>query len=79
MHLQVKIPPVQHVRHESVDEIETPPVQTKRKISPNRDLPGPSNSVEYGPETKRQKVNNVRNPLFFSLFYFMLIFFYKYK
>lgn len=28
----------------------------KKKLSPNTDIPGPSNSVDYTPEIKRQKL-----------------------
>ena len=57
---QVKVAPVQHVKHESIEEsIENLPVGNKRKLSPNRDPPSSSNPVEHGPEQKRQKANNV--------------------
>jgi len=56
---QVKAMPVQHVRHESIEEVENLPVSNKRKPSPSRDPPGPSNPVEHGPELKRQKTTNV--------------------
>jgi len=54
----VKAAPVQHVRHESIEEVENLPVSNKRKPSPNRDPPGPSNPVEHGSEQKRQKTTN---------------------
>ncbi|KYQ58343.1 Transcription initiation factor TFIID subunit 2 [Trachymyrmex zeteki] len=55
---EVKVAPVQHVKHESIEEpIENLPVGNKRKLSPNRDPPVSSNPVEHGPEQKRQKTN----------------------
>lgn len=55
---EVKAAPVQHVRHESIEEVENLPVSNKRKPSPSKDPPGPSNPVEHGPEPKRQKTTN---------------------
>lgn len=65
---QVKTAPVQHVRHESIEEVENLPVSNKRKPSPNKDPPGPSNPVEHGPEIKRQKTTNNVWKMILSLF-----------
>lgn len=66
--IQVKAVPVQPVRHESIEEVENLPVSNKRKSSPNRDLPCPSNPVEHGPEVKRQKTMNTVRKM--ALFFF---------
>lgn len=50
--------PIQHVKHETIDEIENLPGPNKRKASPNRDPAGPPNSAEHGTEIKRQKIAN---------------------
>lgn len=54
---EVKIAAIQHVKHESIEEIENMPVSSKRKASPIRDPPNSSN-LEHGPEVKRQKSTN---------------------
>ncbi|KAL6435232.1 hypothetical protein ACFW04_005360 [Cataglyphis niger] len=53
---EIKPVPVQHVKHETIDEIENSPAPNKRKSSPNRDPTGPPNSAEHGTEIKRQKI-----------------------
>lgn len=59
--MQIK-PSISHTKHESsVIEIENISGPGKRKPSPNRDIPGPSNSADYCQEAKRQKqVTNIR-------------------
>jgi len=52
---QVKATPVQHIRHESIDEVENLPISNKRKISPNREPPDSSNPIEHVSEAKRAK------------------------
>ena len=49
-------PTVPHIKHETpVVEVDNTSGPAKRKSSPSRDVPGPSNPVEYVPEAKRQK------------------------
>lgn len=56
-------PTVPHIKHETpVVEVDNTSGPAKRKSSPSRDVPGPSNPVEYVPEAKRQKqAPNVRH------------------
>ncbi|XP_029050088.1 transcription initiation factor TFIID subunit 2 [Osmia bicornis bicornis] len=57
-------PNLLHIKHEPpVIEIESTNVPNKRKPSPSRDIPGPSNSVDYGPEVKRQKQDERTNSI----------------
>nr|KAF7415465.1 hypothetical protein H0235_012057 [Vespula pensylvanica] len=52
-------PNIQHIKNESVIELDNISGANKRKASPNKDTPGPSNSADYIPEVKRLKqVNN---------------------
>lgn len=48
-------PNVQHIKHESVTELDNTTGINKRKASPNKDIPGLSNPTDYGPEVKRLK------------------------
>jgi len=56
--IQVKATPIQHIRHESIDEVENLPISNKRKASPNRETPSSSNPIEHGSEVKRPKQTN---------------------
>ncbi|PBC31457.1 Transcription initiation factor TFIID subunit [Apis cerana cerana] len=52
-------PNISHIKHESsVMETENSSGVGKKKLSPNTDIPGPSNSVDYTPEMKRQKLDD---------------------
>ncbi|KAG6795699.1 Transcription initiation factor TFIID subunit [Apis mellifera caucasica] len=52
-------PNISHIKHESsVMETENSSGVGKKKLSPNTDIPGPSNSVDYTPEMKRQKMDD---------------------
>ncbi|KAH0952770.1 hypothetical protein HN011_011355 [Eciton burchellii] len=60
---EIKTIPVQHIRHESIDEVENLPISNKRKASPNphREPPDSSNPIEHGSEAKRSKQANYQD------------------
>ncbi|KAI4499551.1 hypothetical protein M0802_005447 [Mischocyttarus mexicanus] len=51
-------PNIQHIIHESVIELDNIGGVNKRKTSPSKETPGPSNSTDCIPEVKRMKLAN---------------------